>query len=264
MGVKCLRYAQWARVPMTPANNCLFSVMNDPDANMTVTRNKGNEASAYLTYLITHYHNLPEYMVFLHARRYQWHNDDPMYDHVPLLQNLRLQHVADVGYASLRCNWNPGCKVGLRPDEAVEDGLFGIQSGYWDAFAELFPGAEVPREVGHPCCAQFAVSRERVREKPVRHYEKVRQWVWESDMHPGRSGRIMEYMWHVVFGKPAVDCPDAGVCFCQKYGKCNLTCSEASCNNTYVFPGWSTLPENWPEEGQGTDGWPVDGWWKNP
>ena len=25
------------------------------------------------------YDNLPEYMVFLHSLRYQWHNEDPMY-----------------------------------------------------------------------------------------------------------------------------------------------------------------------------------------
>ena len=88
--------------------------MNDAGANLTVAKNKGNEASAYLTYLITHYHNLPDYMVFIHGKRYQWHNDDPMYDHVPIIRNLRLAHVDKVGYASLRCTWEPG-KLTLEP-----------------------------------------------------------------------------------------------------------------------------------------------------
>ena len=52
--------------------------MNDLHANTTVAKNKGNEASAYLTYIINNYASLPDYMVFLHALRYQWHNDDPM------------------------------------------------------------------------------------------------------------------------------------------------------------------------------------------
>lgn len=243
----------------------IFTVMNDPDANMTVTRNKGNEGSAYLTYLITHYHNLPEYMVFLHAKRYQWHNDDPMYDHVPLLQQLRMKHITDVGYANLRCNWMPGCRVEVMPDDSAEDGLFGIRGAYGRTFEELFPGVEVPKEVGHPCCAQFAVSRDKVREKPVRHYEKVRQWIWESDLHPGLSGRVMEYMWHIVFSKPAIECPSPQECFCEKYGKCNLTCSDVYCEKTFIMPPWDVpLPANWPEEGQGERGLPADGWWNGP
>ena len=54
-------------------------VVDDAGANLTVPRNKGRESNAYLTFLIDHYANLPDYMVFLHALRYQWHNEDPMY-----------------------------------------------------------------------------------------------------------------------------------------------------------------------------------------
>lgn len=54
-------------------------VMNDPRAKLTVAKNKGRESMAYLTYMIDNYHDLPDYMVFLHSLRYQWHNEDPMY-----------------------------------------------------------------------------------------------------------------------------------------------------------------------------------------
>ena len=30
-------------------------------------------------YIIDHYNNLPDVMVFMHSERYQWHNDDPIY-----------------------------------------------------------------------------------------------------------------------------------------------------------------------------------------
>ena len=36
--------------------------------------NKGREASVYLTYIIQHYNSLPEYVVFIHGKRYQIHN----------------------------------------------------------------------------------------------------------------------------------------------------------------------------------------------
>lgn len=54
-------------------------VMNDPNAKLTVAKNKGRESMAYLSFLIDNYHDLPEFMVFLHSLRYQWHNEDPMY-----------------------------------------------------------------------------------------------------------------------------------------------------------------------------------------
>ena len=38
--------------------------------------NRGREASTYLTYIITHYYNLPDYLVFLHGERYQTHNGE--------------------------------------------------------------------------------------------------------------------------------------------------------------------------------------------
>lgn len=40
--------------------------------------NRGREAASYLSYIITHYYHLPEYMVFVHGDRYQTHNgNDP-------------------------------------------------------------------------------------------------------------------------------------------------------------------------------------------
>lgn len=40
--------------------------------------NRGREAASYLSYIITHYYHLPDYMVFVHGDRYQTHNgNDP-------------------------------------------------------------------------------------------------------------------------------------------------------------------------------------------
>lgn len=36
--------------------------------------NRGREAASYLSYIITHYYYLPDYMVFIHGDRYQTHN----------------------------------------------------------------------------------------------------------------------------------------------------------------------------------------------
>ena len=62
----------------------------------------------------------------------------------------------------------------------------------------------VPEQVGSACCAQFAVSRERVLERPKEDYEGFRRWVVETEKSDAMSGRVMEFLWHVVFGMDAV------------------------------------------------------------
>lgn len=53
--------------------------------------NKGREAAVYLTYIVQHYHNLPDYMVFIHGKRYQIHNgkSTPRDNHTHQLQYHR-------------------------------------------------------------------------------------------------------------------------------------------------------------------------------
>ncbi|KAB8437448.1 hypothetical protein FH972_025126 [Carpinus fangiana] len=239
-------------------------VMDDAAAPLSVTQPGGHEASAYLSYIITHYYSLPAHMVFLHARRYQWHNDDVMYDHVPTLRALRLAHVARVGYQSLRCAWAPGCRVSLRPQPGGADGFYEWSAAYAAAWRAFWPDARVPAEVGAPCCAQFAVSRAQVLRRSVREYERVRQWLWGTALDPEKSGRVLEYSWHVLFGQGAVACPSAERCYCEAFGHCNLECAdEGSCEGRWIMPRLNErLPENWPaKEAQGQHGWPVDGWW---
>ncbi len=67
------------------------------------------------------------------------------------------------------------------------------------------------------------------------------------------SGRVLEYSWHIIFGRPPVHCPNAKVCYCKIYGLCNLECNEdGKCGERWPFPPFSTLPNGWP--GIGWDG----------
>ena len=72
-------------------------VVDDKYANHTVLINHGHETAAYLSYIINHYYDLPDYVAFQHANRYQWHNDDPMYDGVMPLRNLQFPYVDEMG-----------------------------------------------------------------------------------------------------------------------------------------------------------------------
>ncbi|KAB8345841.1 hypothetical protein FH972_022896 [Carpinus fangiana] len=250
-------------------------VMDDASANLTVARNVGRESTAYLTYIIDHYHDLPSFMFFLHASRYQWHNEDPIYDGVQPIRNLRLAYVQEQGYANLRCTWSLGCPTAIRPFSKVTKLEAALEphndrantvAAFAQAYMEIFPGAsidDVPSAIGVPCCAQFALAKWAVEARPREDYVRIRDWLWTTKLPDSVSGRILEYVWHILMGKPAEYCPDARECFCLKFGFCDLECrSPGSCEKRYRLPQHEEIPPNWPEEGFGTMGFPEWGWWE--
>ena len=68
------------------------------------------------------------------------------------------------------------------------------------------PGSEAqaPTLVGAACCAQFAVSRDQVLARPLGDYERLREWIVDTEKSDAKSGRVLEFLWHVIFGKDAV------------------------------------------------------------
>lgn len=185
-----------------------------------------------------------------------------MYDGVPVLKRLRLPHVQERGYVALRCSWTMGCPAELHPTKpsSATDDRSQNEQAYASVFKHLFPGEPVPEAVGAHCSSQFAVSRDRIHAHPKAKYEEIREWLMETELDDQISGRVIEYMWHIIFGMPAVDCQDAGECFCQTFGLCNLTCSNSACEKRYQLPKYATIPDGWPNEGPGTDGFPAKGW----
>ncbi|KAK6526725.1 hypothetical protein TWF281_009927 [Arthrobotrys megalospora] len=232
--------------------------------SLTVPQNKGREANVYLTYIIDNYHKLPEYMVFIHALRYQWHNEDPMYDGVPVIRKLRLSYLDKVGFLPLRCSWTLGCPSELKPTNPFTtrvDDRSDTEEAYAEAFRQLFPNMTIPQVVGAACGGQFALTKWKILERPLEDYVRYRQWLMDTPLRDAVSGRIFEYSWHIMFGKPAINCPSAKECFCNVFGLCELECnSMGECEKRYKLPQYATMPPGWPENGPGTDGWPEVGW----
>ncbi|KAJ5177271.1 Protein of unknown function DUF3431 [Penicillium canariense] len=218
------------------------------EADLTVPANKGNEAMVFLTYIIDRYETLPSIVAFMHGGRYQWHNDNPLYDSVISMNDLQLDYVREAGYVNLRCSWVIGCPVELEPArylrERPEDEGHPTALEFPDRFLELFPGEELPEVVGTACCSQFAVSREKIQERGVEHYIRYRQFLIDTKLGSEISGRIFEYVWHIMFGKPAQHCPDPRDCYCRTYGYCNMT--EEELQKQWEWRGLA-LPEGWPD-----------------
>ncbi|KAI1615453.1 hypothetical protein EDD36DRAFT_432867 [Exophiala viscosa] len=199
--------------------------MNETDVDPTglkVPADKGHEAMAYLTFIIDHYDTLPSTVAFMHAHhKGAWHTDTPNSDSVFLLRDLRLDFVQQQGYVNLRCQQNPGCPAECQTnrDDGRED--HGAERAMHQAWRTMF-GAQltVPDILAVPCCAQFAVSRDQIRQRELAEYVRYRDWLLATELDDYTSGRVFEYLWHVIFGKQAVYCPNERMCYCMQFGRC--------------------------------------------
>ena len=102
------------------------------------------------------------------------------------------------GYVNLRCVWVIGCPAEIHLNTPRDD--FPAEASFGEEFAKLFPEkaskGEIPDVVGVSCCAQFAVTAAKVREKPRSEYIRIRDWIINTPLEDSVSGRILEYSWH--------------------------------------------------------------------
>ncbi|KAL2369542.1 hypothetical protein RJ035_006146 [Blastomyces gilchristii] len=68
----------------------------------------------------------------------------------------------------------------------------------------LLKTMDKPAEVAAACCAQFAMSREQVLKRPLEDYIHFRNWVISTEKDDASSGRVMEFLWHIIFGMDSV------------------------------------------------------------
>lgn len=211
---KCLVQHLFERRPLILSNRkqARVYVVNDTTAPLHKTQNKGREANAYLTYILEHYHDLPEIAIFVHAHRngypQAWHTEGAGNDIVDSLRRLNTAYAVAEGYTNLRCNRDPGCSVygHIRPyhhinDKRPWDRDAAAEVVWLEAWPQLFADIVLPHEIAAPCCAQFAVSRQ---QRPLTDYQRFHAWLMQTELSDDISGRVMEYAWHIIFGKNVV------------------------------------------------------------
>jgi hypothetical protein len=194
---------------------------DDPSAPFHPPQNKGHEVMIYLTYIIDQYDNLADVNIFVHSHRYAWHNNELLdHDAVQIVTSLSAEHVQRQGYMNTRCHWDPGCPEWLHPD-AIEANVNKLEEKVLaDAWSELFPSEPLPTVLAQPCCAQFAVSKDRIQQLPKARYEFFRNWLLQTQLTDYLSGRVWEYLWHYLFTRQNIYCPAEHVCYCQGFGIC--------------------------------------------
>lgn len=196
-------------------------VADDPSAPFHPPENKGHEVMVYLTYIIDQYDSLADINIFMHAHRYAWHNNEILdRDAVQMITRLSPERVQREGFTNMRCHWEPGCPNWMHPGAVNEDNNKKEEVEFAKAWSELFPGDLIPQVIAQPCCAQFAVSRDRLRALPKSKYVRLRNWLLRTPLRDSISGRVWEYLWHFVFTGQHIVCPKEHVCYCDAFGIC--------------------------------------------
>ena len=196
-------------------------VADDPTAPLHPPKNKGHEVMVYLSWIIDNYDNLPDVAIFMHAHQFTWHNDDILGNNAAqLVKRLSRPRVWREGFVNMRCSWYPGCPDWMHPGETEENVYKQEEVLLAKSWSELFPLDEVPSVLAQPCCAQFALSRERIQAKPHAQYVWYRNWLFNTKLPDFLSGRIWEYVWQFVFTGNNIYCPKENICFCDQFGSC--------------------------------------------
>ncbi len=115
-----------------------------------------------------------------------------------MLRHFQIPYLEQEGYVNIRCAWLLGCPAEIKPFDEEGEHREAVHAGgdYKQAFEHLFPDMKVPRNVGVSCCAQFAATKEKIRERKKEEYIKYRNWLMATKLGDSISGRVFEYSWH--------------------------------------------------------------------
>ena len=114
---------------------------------------------------------------------------------------LNLDYVQMQKYVNLRCRTNVGCADPVQPfrdPPALDEDR--IEHHMAEAWLFMFGDIPVPEKISTPCCAQFAVSKQQILTRSKEEYERYLTWLVETPLSDDMSGRIFEYLWHIIFG----------------------------------------------------------------
>ena len=196
-------------------------VMNDRTAPLHPIKNKGNEVMAYLSYIIDFYEKLPDIAIFMHSHRYTWHNNLILNKDASLMiRHLSPERVTREGYMNLRCHWEPGCPDWMHPGSPQSTDEKKEEQTLADSWDQLFPRDPIPPVLAQPCCAQFALSRERITAIPKERFVWLRDWILRTELSNYLSGRVFEYIWQYIFTSSPLHCPSMSACYCDGFGLC--------------------------------------------
>jgi hypothetical protein len=170
----------------------------DDDYPYNVPVNKGNEASAYLKYIIDHYDNLPEYVIFVHGHESDWHHEDSMVDKLNSLRITKDYTNLNDSRHNFKLTYDK--KQGFLLNGSTRE--IGPMNEWWDEnMTQYFgdPWQYAPVINRDTCCAQFVIKRDNILRHSINFYKTQYKWLITTDLHNYYSGRYYEWLWKFIF-----------------------------------------------------------------
>ena len=189
-----------------------------PDPKCTMQINKGREYGSYLKFIIEYYDHLPLYVAFLHGHETAWHQQLHIFD------ALRCARKKQFGYISLnnsifpKLEWTKG------------NNGYDILELLWEEHFKPYLLIDLPVFFYNDCCAQFIVSRDRIRLRPKKAYKHWYDLIFqvENDYDLGLG---FEMIWPLIFGEPHdIKIPP------QQYKESRFSCSVRDMSHLEEIP----------------------------
>jgi hypothetical protein len=161
----------------------------NPDNPLTVPKNKGNEASAYLKYILDNYDALPDTVFFCHDEEFSWHHTGSLWRRAGEAMD------AEMGFVNVN-HFILG--------DITRNTLYPAILEWYDEYCKPFVSrASVSRAEnwtsGRRGCAQFVVAGERISRHPRRFYQGLYDWLMNTELDNATSGRYLEWTWHLFW-----------------------------------------------------------------
>jgi hypothetical protein len=144
--------------------------------------NVGNEASSYLKYIIDHYENLPEIMIFIHDENESRHHDGELTELLPKLVQKYIYEEENKYYEFNNISFTTLDNIRLNIAERV--------THFWrDNFQKPlgFGSINETLPMSRKCCAQFLVTKERVLCRSKEYYKNYYDWIINKATTEGKK-----------------------------------------------------------------------------
>lgn len=143
------------------------------------------EAPGYTSFILNNYNALPDVTIFVHADPFAFGHSNIIKD----LEHVR-QHWTPEQIGFLHLNYLTLCRRVGKNAEGHEN-----WGNYYQTLG--FDPTHMPLYVIVPCCAQFMVTKERIRLRPKWFYQQLMKMSYIEE-----DGLFPEHFWHMFFGEP--------------------------------------------------------------
>jgi len=174
-----------------------YGVASEPWGNV------GQEIASYMRFILLFWDHLPENIAFVHGHEKTWHQEGYRMSYI--LRNVCLNKLEYISLNAYEDNaWKP-----IKGSQKY----FKIIKKYWK-LVESYLGPLPAEGFQEKCCAQFIVSRNRVKQRPRELYELILEQMTDKSKRYKRAKHgvnvgwdlihFWEAIWHYIFGEPAI------------------------------------------------------------